>query len=67
VDQMYDLQIFGGPETVRQRITELTKASGVNELMMLSVVQDHEERVRSYELLAELAGLRAPEEAVTSG
>ncbi|WP_250294368.1 LLM class flavin-dependent oxidoreductase [Streptomyces atroolivaceus] len=60
VDQMYDPQIFGGPETVRQRITELTKATGADELMMLSVVQDHDERVRSYELLAELAGLRAP-------
>ncbi|MGW4705098.1 LLM class flavin-dependent oxidoreductase [Streptomyces sp. NPDC004285] len=60
VDQMYDLQIFGGPETVRQRITELVKATGADELMMLSVVEDHDERVRSYELLAELAGLSAP-------
>ncbi|MFJ9891624.1 LLM class flavin-dependent oxidoreductase [Streptomyces sp. NPDC091287] len=60
VNQMYDPQIFGGPETVRQRITELTKATGVDELMMLSVVQDHDERVHSYELLAELAGLRPP-------
>ncbi|WP_030694124.1 LLM class flavin-dependent oxidoreductase [Streptomyces globisporus] len=60
VDQMYDPQIFGGPESVRQRITELVKATGADELMMLSVVEDHDERVRSYELLAELAGLSAP-------
>ncbi|MFJ7907008.1 LLM class flavin-dependent oxidoreductase [Kitasatospora sp. NPDC096204] len=61
VDQMFDAQIFGGPETVRQKVTEFVRATGVDELMMLSVVQDHEERVRSYELLAELAGLKPDE------
>ena len=57
VDQMFDLQFFGGPEAFRQKLTDFVKASGVKEVMVLSAVQDHEERVRSYELLAGLTGL----------
>ncbi|AVH98579.1 MULTISPECIES: LLM class flavin-dependent oxidoreductase [Streptomyces] len=63
VDQMYAPQIFGGPETARRRVTEFAKATGADELMMLSVIQDHDERVRSYELLAEVTGLGSPADA----
>jgi luciferase family oxidoreductase group 1 len=55
VREHLDPQIIGGPGTVRDRLTELVKHSGADELMALTMVSDHEARVRSYELLAELA------------
>ncbi|MFI6937474.1 LLM class flavin-dependent oxidoreductase [Streptomyces sp. NPDC050287] len=64
VDQMYDGQIFGGPDTVRQKLGEFLKATRTDELMVMGAIQDHDERVRSYELLAELTGLAAPGSAV---
>ncbi|MGW3498897.1 LLM class flavin-dependent oxidoreductase [Streptomyces sp. NPDC001020] len=58
VDGLYDAQFFGGPETVRQKLTAFVRATGADELMVLSPVRDHDERVRSYRLLAELTGLK---------
>jgi alkanesulfonate monooxygenase SsuD/methylene tetrahydromethanopterin reductase-like flavin-dependent oxidoreductase (luciferase family) len=45
--------IVGSPETVRERFDELLGASGADELMVLTTTHGHEERRRSYELLAE--------------
>ncbi|MFB9680596.1 LLM class flavin-dependent oxidoreductase [Streptosporangium vulgare] len=54
IRERLDPQFIGGPGTVRDRLTELVKHSGADELMALTMVSDHEARVRSYELLAEL-------------
>jgi len=49
-------QIWGSPERVRDRATELVRAAGADELMALTMVYDHERRIHSYELLAEMLG-----------
>lgn len=54
IRERLDPQIIGGPGTVRDRLADLVKHSGADELMALTMVSDHEARVRSYELLAEL-------------
>ncbi|MEV5315672.1 LLM class flavin-dependent oxidoreductase [Streptomyces sp. NPDC052610] len=56
VDALYGAQVFGGPETARQRIGELVETTGADEVMVVSAIQDHDERVRSYELLAQVTG-----------
>ncbi len=45
-------QLWGGPETTRRRVAELAAESGADELMAFTLVPDHGDRVRSYELLA---------------
>jgi luciferase family oxidoreductase group 1 len=52
-------QIIGGPETVRRGLEELIAATGTDELMVTTAVHAHADRVRSYELVAELAGLES--------
>jgi alkanesulfonate monooxygenase SsuD/methylene tetrahydromethanopterin reductase-like flavin-dependent oxidoreductase (luciferase family) len=42
----------GSPSTLRERLTRLTEHAGVDELMVLSMVHDHQARRRSYQLLA---------------
>ncbi|WP_019630302.1 LLM class flavin-dependent oxidoreductase [Actinomadura atramentaria] len=56
-------QIIGGPETVRKRMDELLERTRVDEIMVTTSVYHHEDRLRSYEILAELYGLAsgAPE------
>ena len=50
--------IVGGPETVRRRLEELAAETQADELMITTMVYEHSDRTRSYELVAELAGLR---------
>jgi luciferase family oxidoreductase group 1 len=56
-------QIVGGPETVRRKAGELVSSTGAAELMALTLVYDHDDRGRSYELLAEAVGLTPAERA----
>lgn len=61
----------GSPATVRKRLTRLTGEAGVNEIMITSMIHGHQDRRRSYELLAEAFGLSslrnaASETAVTT-
>jgi luciferase family oxidoreductase group 1 len=48
-------QVIGGPETVRRGLEQLLERTGVDELMLTTVVYDHEDRLRSYERVAALA------------
>jgi luciferase family oxidoreductase group 1 len=48
--------IVGGPQTVRAGLERLIDATGVDELMITTNVPGHDDRLRSYELIAELAG-----------
>ncbi len=52
--------VTGGPETVERRLDELLAETEADELMITTVVHDHEDRVSSYERIARLAGLGAP-------
>ncbi|GLZ13615.1 FMN-linked alkanal monooxygenase [Actinomadura sp. NBRC 104425] len=59
-----DSQVVGGPDTVRRQMDALIEQTAADEVMVTTQVYDHADRVRSYELLAELYGLRT--EAVAS-
>jgi alkanesulfonate monooxygenase SsuD/methylene tetrahydromethanopterin reductase-like flavin-dependent oxidoreductase (luciferase family) len=48
----------GSPETVRAGLERFVGATQADELMVVAAIYDHEQRVRSYELLAEVAGDR---------
>ena len=54
VQQRRDHSIVGGPETVGRRLQGLLEATGADELMVLTMVYDHQERIRSYERLAQV-------------
>ncbi len=47
------LVITGDPATVRSRIDALVEETGADEVMVSSMIHSHEERLRSYELVAE--------------
>ena len=49
----------GGPATVRRRLEAFAAETGADELMVNTMVWDHEARKRSYTLLAEAFGLTA--------
>ena len=53
-------QIIGSPETVRAGLAELAERTGADELMITTMTYNHADRLRSYELVAEVAGLRPP-------
>ncbi|GAA4085919.1 LLM class flavin-dependent oxidoreductase [Actinomadura miaoliensis] len=59
-----DSQVVGGPDTVRRQMDALVEQTAADEVMVTTMVYDHADRLRSYELLAGLYGLRP--EAVAS-
>ena len=48
-----DGQAMGSPETVRRQLAELLERTGADELMLTTMVYDIDDRVRSFELIAE--------------
>ncbi|MEU4895257.1 LLM class flavin-dependent oxidoreductase [Streptomyces sp. NPDC044780] len=54
-----DTQFVGAPETVVERLAALREATGADELLITTITHGHEDRVRSYELLAEAWAKRA--------
>jgi luciferase family oxidoreductase group 1 len=55
--------IAGSPETVQAALDRLLVDSEADELMVTTIVHDSADRLRSFELLARLAGLPAPSTA----
>lgn len=55
-EHMLKYAVVGSPATVRAGLEQFSAATEVDELMVVSAIFDHAARVRSYELLAELAG-----------
>ncbi len=55
--QMLACRIVGGPETVRKGLNQIVDRTGADELIVVSDIFDSEKRFRSFELLAEVAGL----------
>ena len=49
--------IVGSPDTVRAGIDALIAETGADELMIVSDVYDHAKRLRSFELIAGVAGI----------
>ena len=54
-----DMSIVGAPDTVRALIEAKARDCGADEVMVVSNLHGHAERLRSYELLAEVFGLGA--------
>lgn len=48
-----DRQVVGDPATVRTRLEALIQQTGVDEVMVLTMISSQADRLRSYELLAE--------------
>ena len=48
--------VVGGPDAVRRGLDELLAVTQADELMVTTNVHDHRERLRSFELVAQLAG-----------
>src|ERR1700742_661018 len=55
--QMLARSIVGSPDTVRKGVAALVEETGADELIVVSDVYDHSTRLRSFELLAEVAGI----------
>jgi luciferase family oxidoreductase group 1 len=51
------LAVIGGPEKVRAGLEKIVAATGVQELMIVSDAYSHEDRLRSFELIAGLHGV----------
>ncbi len=45
-------QVIGDPDTVERGLSELLQQTAADELMLTTIVHDHADRVRSYELIA---------------
>ena len=59
-------QVLGDPAGAREEIEALVARTGADEVMVMSMVHDHGERMRSYELLAEAFGLEAGDEGASA-
>ncbi|ALE73170.1 FMN-linked alkanal monooxygenase [Pseudonocardia sp. EC080610-09] len=57
VEQRQADQIIGDPATVRAGVEELVSRTGVDELMVTTATYRGEDRLRSYELLADAVGV----------
>ncbi|GGU26088.1 LLM class flavin-dependent oxidoreductase [Lentzea flava] len=55
VEDRMSTQIIGSPETVRAGLDELMESTAADELMVTTIVDGHEDRLRSFELLSEVA------------
>lgn len=58
--------IIGSPEKVLAGVEELARQYGAEEVIVVTITHDHEARRRSYQLLAEVAGLERRELAGAS-
>lgn len=56
--QMLERSIVGSRETVAAGIEKLVAETGADELMIVSDVYDHRQRLKSFEMIAEMAGER---------
>jgi luciferase family oxidoreductase group 1 len=54
--RMLEYSIVGSPETVRRELERFVALTEADELMIVSSVYDHAARVRSYEIVADVAG-----------
>jgi alkanesulfonate monooxygenase SsuD/methylene tetrahydromethanopterin reductase-like flavin-dependent oxidoreductase (luciferase family) len=57
--RMLARSIVGSPDSVRAGLEALVKETQADELIVVSDVYDHATRLRSFELIAEVAGIRA--------
>jgi len=56
VDRTLAYRAVGSPDTVRKRFAEFVAETGVDEVMITGNIFDHQKRLRSFEIAAEIAG-----------
>ncbi|CAN5535116.1 LLM class flavin-dependent oxidoreductase [soil metagenome] len=59
ISSMSGSAIIGGPETVKAKLEQLMAETEADELMVTTMVFDHADRIRSYEMVAELMAIDA--------
>ena len=58
IDRMTAEAIVGSPATAQARIEDLVARTGADELIVMTEAWEHEDRLRSYELLSQLPVVR---------
>ncbi len=58
IDDALGAAVVGGPETVRRGLEDFVARTGADELMVTANIYDHEKRKRSFEIIAEVGGVR---------
>ena len=58
--------MIGGPDTVREKLEAFIERTAADELMITTMVHDHADRIRSYELIADLYDLAGPGAVATA-
>lgn len=53
---MLACSVVGSPETIRRGVDALVERTGADELIVVAAIWDRQARLRSYEILAEVAG-----------
>jgi luciferase family oxidoreductase group 1 len=61
VDDALGSAVVGSPDTVRRGLEDLIARTGADELMVTANIYDHAKRKRSFEIVAEVGGLSAPQ------
>lgn len=64
---MLACSVVGSPETVRRGLAELSERTGADEFIVAAAIWDHEARLRSYEILAEVAGMTSAPKLAACG
>jgi len=54
LERQFATSIIGSPETVKSKLQGFLTMTGVNELMVNSMIYDHQERLKSYEIVSQL-------------
>ncbi|MDQ2977398.1 MAG: hypothetical protein M3R69_18550 [Acidobacteriota bacterium] len=54
--RMLEHSIVGSPETVRKDLESFVALAKADELMVVTSIHDHAARIRSYEIVADIAG-----------
>ena len=57
LDEMLAYSVIGSPETVARGLESIVERTAADELMITSQIHDHAERLRSFEIVAEVRGL----------
>jgi luciferase family oxidoreductase group 1 len=55
--QQLSYTVAGGPESVREQFPRFLEETGADEIIVTSQIYDHQARLRSYEILADVMGL----------
>ena len=54
LQQMMKYTFIGNKATVREKTEDFLTKTGVNEIMVVSYIYDHEDRVKSFRIFSEL-------------